>query len=171
MHYIPAIVEVGEKYDKKEYFLPQLMMSAQAMSNGFKALENELTDKTQPAKNKIIMATVKGDIHDIGKNIVSLMLGNYGFEVIDLGKDVDAETIINTAVDQNVQIIGLSALMTTTMPEMPKVLEAARIRGLTNLKFMIGGAVVDQEYATEIGASGYAADAVEAVRVAENLSK
>lgn len=168
---IPAIVVVGEKYDKKEYFLPQLMMSAQAMSNGFKALENELTDKTQPAKNKIIMATVKGDIHDIGKNIVSLMLGNYGFEVIDLGKDVDAETIINTAVDQNVQIIGLSALMTTTMPEMPKVLEAARIRGLTNLKFMIGGAVVDQEYATEIGASGYAADAVEAVRVAENLSK
>ena len=168
---IPAIVEVGEKYDKKEYFLPQLMMSAQAMSNGFKALESELTDQTQPAKNKIIMATVKGDIHDIGKNIVSLMLGNYGFEVIDLGKDVDAETIINTAVDQNVQIIGLSALMTTTMPEMPKVLEAARIRGLTNLKFMIGGAVVDQEYATEIGASGYAADAVEAVRVAERLSK
>ncbi len=168
---IPAIVEVGEKYDRKEYFLPQLMMSAQAMSKGFKALESELSDSSQPAKNKIIMATVKGDIHDIGKNIVTLMLGNYGFEVIDLGKDVDTETILATAVEQEVKLIGLSALMTTTMPEMAKVLEAARIRGLHNIKFMIGGAVVDQEYADEIGAAGYAADAVEAVRIAESLSR
>ena len=168
---IPAIVEVGERYDRKEYFLPQLMMSAQAMSNGFKTLEKELTSDTQKVKNKVIMATVKGDIHDIGKNIVSLMLGNYGFEVVDLGKDVDADTILDTAVDKDIKLIGLSALMTTTMPEMAKVLEAAKIRGLHDLKFMIGGAVVDQEYAAEIGAAGYAADAVEAVRVAENLSK
>ena len=168
---IPAIVEVGERYDRKEYFLPQLMMSAQAMSNGFKALEQELTTDNKKVKNKVIMATVKGDIHDIGKNIVSLMLGNYGFEVVDLGKDVDADTILDTAVAEDIKLIGLSALMTTTMPEMARVLEAAKIRGLHDLKFMIGGAVVDQEYATEIGAAGYAADAVEAVRVAENLSK
>ena len=167
---IPAIIEVGEKYDKKEYFLPQLMMSAQAMSQGFKALENVLSDSTQPAKNKIIMATVKGDIHDIGKNIVSLMLGNYGFDVIDLGKDVDADTIIDSAVENNVTVIGLSALMTTTMPEIAKVLKRAEERGVKGLKFMIGGAVVDQEYATEIGASGYASDAVQAVKVATELS-
>ncbi len=168
---IPAIVAVGDKYDKKEYFLPQLMMSAQTMSLGFKALENELTESGQKDKNKVIMATVKGDIHDIGKNIVSLMLGNYGFEVLDLGKDVDAQTILDSAVANDVKIIGLSALMTTTMPEMAKVMEEARIRGLTHLKFMIGGAVVDKEYAAEIGAAGYAADAVEAVRIAETLSK
>lgn len=167
---IPAIIAVGDRYDKKEYFLPQLMLSAQTMSKGFQQLESELTQKSTTIKDKIIMATVKGDIHDIGKNIVSLMLSNYGFDVIDLGKDVDAETIISTAIQNNVSLIGLSALMTTTMPEMKKVIDFAREKNMENLKFIIGGAVVDKEYAVEIGAAGYAADAVEAVRIAQKLS-
>ena len=168
---IPAIIEVGEKYDKKEYFLPQLMLSAQTMSKGFNVLEKDLsTGSNNILKDKIIIATVKGDIHDIGKNIVALMLSNYGFEVLDLGKDVDAETIIDTAIANNVSLIGLSALMTTTMPEMKKVIEYAKEKQAHGLKFIIGGAVVDQEYADEIGASGYAADAVEAVRIAQKLS-
>lgn len=166
---IPAIVRVGELYDKKEYFLPQLMMSAQAMSLGFEALEPYLAKDSRQKSGKIIMATVKGDIHDIGKNIVCLMLRNYGFEVIDLGKDVPAQSILDAAAEHDTNLIGLSALMTTTMSEMKKVIELAHQCGRGNLRFMVGGAVVDKAYAEEIGAHGYAADAVEAVRVAQKL--
>ncbi len=167
---IPAIVKVGDLYDKKEYFLPQLMMSAQAMSKGFAALEPYLAQEARQSSGKIIMATVKGDIHDIGKNIVCLMLRNYGFEVIDLGKDVTAEAILQAATEHQTTLIGLSALMTTTMSEMKRVIELAHQTGRRELRFMVGGAVVDKAYADEIGAHGYAADAVEAVRVARQLT-
>jgi 5-methyltetrahydrofolate--homocysteine methyltransferase len=116
----------------------------------------------------VVLATVQGDIHDIGKNIVALMLNNYNFEVIDLGKDVGAEDIIRAAKHHGADIIGLSALMTTTMVEMKKVIDLARAEDLSHVRFMIGGAVVDQHYAEEIGANGYAGDAIGAVRWPNN---
>jgi 5-methyltetrahydrofolate--homocysteine methyltransferase len=167
---IPAITLVGDKYEKKEYFLPQLIMSADTMRRGFAVLEPLLVKKAGDKEaGRIVIATVKGDIHDIGKNIVTLMLRNYGFEVIDLGKDISAETIVDKAVEVNADIIALSALMTTTMTEMPKVIKLAQSRGL-KLKFIIGGAVVDQNYADEIGADGYSVDAMEAVKLAKALT-
>lgn len=167
---IPAITLVGDKYEKKEYFLPQLIMSADTMRKGFAVLE-PLLSKTADSKKsgKIVIATVKGDIHDIGKNIVTLMLRNYGFDVVDLGKDVAAETIIDAAVEVNADIVALSALMTTTMTEMRSVIGLSHGRGL-KFKFMIGGAVVDQNYADEIGADGYSRDAMEAVKLAKTLT-
>ncbi|PKL19316.1 MAG: 5-methyltetrahydrofolate--homocysteine methyltransferase [Spirochaetae bacterium HGW-Spirochaetae-5] len=167
---IPAITLVGDKYEKKEYFLPQLIMSADTMRKGFAVLEPLLVKKAGDKEaGRVVIATVKGDIHDIGKNIVTLMLRNYGFEVIDLGKDVPAETIVDKAVEVKADIIALSALMTTTMTEMPNVINLAQSRGL-KLKFMIGGAVVDQNYADEIGADGYSIDAMEAVKLAKSLT-
>lgn len=168
---IPAINKVGELYDKKEYFLPQLILSAEAMKTGFNYLEPLLLkEDSGRKKTKIIIATVKGDIHDIGKNIVGLMLKNYGFEVIDLGKDVPKEEILKQVKEQNVPIVGLSALMTTTMGEMGVVIDAAKKEGLKT-KFMVGGAVVTKEFANEIGANGYAEDAIEAVRLAQTLEQ
>lgn len=167
---IPAITHVGDLYDKKEYFLPQLIQSAEAMKEAFGFVEPMLKKDGAGEKVKagIVIATVKGDIHDIGKNIVGLMLKNYGFEVYDLGKDVSAEEIINVARDKNVRIIGLSALMTTTMMEMKTVIELAKREGLT-AKFMVGGAVVTKSFAKEIGADGYSEDAYSAVKLANKL--
>jgi 5-methyltetrahydrofolate--homocysteine methyltransferase len=164
---IPAINKVGELFDRKKYFLPQLMMSADTMRKAFAVLEPLLKrDGTQKAAEKIVIATVKGDIHDIGKNLVALMLRNYGFDVIDLGKDVPAEKILDAAEAEGAKIVGLSALMTTTMIEMKTVIDLAKARGLS-LKFMIGGAVVDENYSREIGANGYGADALASVRLAQ----
>ncbi len=168
---IPAIQEVGSLFDQKKYFLPQLILSADTMRKGFEVLEpilQQSADKEEAAKEKIILATVKGDIHDIGKNIVGLMLRNYGFDVIDLGKDVAADAIIDAIRKSGARIAGLSALMTTTMTEMKEVIQAAKEQGI-DTKFMVGGAVVDQAYADEIGADGYASDAMEAVRLAQRL--
>jgi len=167
---VPAIALVGDKYEKKEYFLPQLIMSADTMRKGFNVLEPLLVKKEGDERaGKIVIATVKGDIHDIGKNIVALMLRNYGFDVVDLGKDVAADIILDRAVEEKAQIVALSALMTTTMTEMDTVVSLARDRGL-NFMFMIGGAVVDQEYCDEIGAQGYSRDAMEAVKLAKRLT-
>ena len=166
---IPAITEVGEKYEKKEYFLPQLIASAEAMQTGTKFLEPLLVkSEIQRSKGKIVFATVKGDIHDIGKNIVIVVLRNYGFEVIDLGKDVPPEVIIDTAVHENIKVVALSALMTTTMKSMRETIELARRRGLDDLQFIIGGAVVDKEFADSIGAY-YAADPMATMRCATRL--
>ncbi len=166
---IPAITLVGDKYDRKEYFLPQLIMSADTMRKGFSTLEPLLAAGEGVKKEgRIVIATVKGDIHDIGKNIVALMLRNYGFEVVDLGKDVAAETILNRAVEVKADIVALSALMTTTMTEMKTVINLCREREL-KFRFMIGGAVVDQNYADEIGADGYSKDAMDAVKLAKTL--
>lgn len=161
-----AINEVGDLFDKGIYFLPQLIASAESMKQAIEYLEPLLMDESDDVyKGTIVIATVEGDIHDIGKNLVALMLKNYGFRVIDLGKDVPKETIIETAIREKADIIALSALMTTTMQEMKHVVEYAREKGVT-AKVMIGGAVITQEYADEIGADGYSKDAAQAVRVA-----
>lgn len=172
-HLIKAITLVGDLYDKKEYFLPQLIMSAETMKDAFGILEPLLEkDKKDPAdeKARIVIATVKGDIHDIGKNIVALMLRNYGFKVFDLGKDVDADTIISNARELNADIIALSSLMTTTMSEMKNVIEQAKKENI-KCRFMVGGAVVTEQYSEEIGADGYSSDAYGAVKLAAKLSK
>ncbi|KNY30284.1 homocysteine S-methyltransferase family protein [Pseudobacteroides cellulosolvens] len=167
---IPGINKVGHLYDSKEYFLPQLIKGAEVMKKAFSHLEPLLyTGESYTNKSKVILATVKGDIHDIGKNIVCLMLRNYGFDVYDLGKDVSTELIISKAQELNADIIGLSALMTTTMVEMKNVINAAKQAGL-QAKFMIGGAVIDENYAIEIGADGYSKDAYEAVKLAQKLT-
>lgn len=168
---VPAITEVGVLFDRREYFLPQLIASAEAMKRGIAYLEPWLADAgpSKRQKGRIVIATVEGDVHDIGKNIVALMLRNQGFAVTDLGKDVHAETIIREAVRLNPAVIGLSALMTTTMVKMEEVVELARQRSL-DCRFMVGGAVVTKEYAESIGAR-YARDGVEAVRVAEELTR
>lgn len=167
---LPAINEVGELFDKGKYFLPQLIASAEAMKNSIQILEPLLTESTD-AKDMpvVVIATVEGDIHDIGKNLVALMLKNYGFQVIDLGKDVPKEDIIRAARENHAQIIALSALMTTTMQNMREVIALAKESGL-KAKVMIGGAVITQDYADEIGADGYSRDAAEAVWVAQKLT-
>lgn len=166
---IPAINHVGELFDKKKYFLPQLIQSAEAMKAAFSTLEPLLAAQGGfKDETAVVLATVKGDIHDIGKNIVALMLKNYGFKVHDLGKDVDAHTIIRKAKETNAAIIGLSALMTTTMVEMRSVIALAKDEGL-KCRFMVGGAVVTRAFADEIGADGYAGDAYEAVKIAGAL--
>ncbi len=166
---IPAINDVGELFDKGKYFLPQLIGSAETMELSIKVLEPYLSSGgAGDDAPVIVVATVEGDIHDIGKNLVVLMLKNYGFRVIDLGKNVPKETIIKTAMDEKASIIGLSALMTTTMNEMKNVVAYGKAQGYKG-KFMIGGAVVTEEYKKEIGADGYSADASEAVKVAKRL--
>lgn len=166
---IPAINEVGELFNKKQYFLPQLIASAEAMETAIQYLEPKLEKKNEGAEMPtIVIATVEGDIHDIGKNLVALMLRNYGYRVLDLGKDVPKEEIVETAQREHAAIIALSALMTTTMMRMKDVVEYARQQKV-DAKVMIGGAVITQSFADEIGADGYSKDAAEAVRVAERL--
>ncbi|MDI6741475.1 MAG: homocysteine S-methyltransferase family protein [Smithella sp.] len=166
---IPAIVRVGDLYDKKIYFLPQLMAAADVMKKALAYLDPHLKKTTTTNKGKVILATVRGDIHDIGKNIVALLLKNYGYCVIDLGKDVSDEVIIDTAQKENPDVIGLSALMTTTMVNMKDIIHLARAKGIKT-DFLVGGAVVTDAYAKSIGAS-FARDGVQAVKVVENLMK
>ena len=166
---MPAINRVGELFDCGRYFLPQLISGAEAMKLSIGVLEPYLLqDENREKLPVVVLATVKGDIHDIGKNLVALMMKNYGFQVIDLGKDVPSEDIIRTAEENNAALIGLSALMTTTMQEMKQVIRLAKEAGLP-AKIIIGGAVITQEYADEIHADGYAKDAADAVRLAKRL--
>ena len=166
---IPAITEVGRKYEAKEYFLPQLLRSAETMQTAFIRLKPLLEERQGGVERPVvIMATVEGDIHDIGKNIVSLMLGNHGFEVVDIGKDRKAEEIVAAARDKGASLIGLSALMTTTMVRMEDTVKLIKEHELP-IKVMVGGAVVTETYAEAIGADGYATDAVGCVRLAREL--
>ena len=166
---LKAINDVGELFDKGKYFLPQLIASAEAMKLSIEYLEPFLAQgnsgKNMPT---VVIATVEGDIHDIGKNLVALMLKNYGFQVIDLGKDVPKEKIIEAAKEHHAQVIALSALMTTTMQQMKHVIQYAKEKDV-NAKIIIGGAVITQEYADEIGADGYSKDAADAVKVTKKL--
>lgn len=166
---LPAINQVGDFFDKGKYFLPQLIAGAEAMKAAIEYLEPLLLEtdglREMPA---VVIATVEGDIHDIGKNLVALMLKNYGFRVIDLGKDVPREKIIEAAKEHNASVIALSALMTTTMQEMKKVIEYAKENGVS-AKIIIGGAVITQEYADEIGADGYSKDAADAVKLTKHI--
>jgi len=166
---VPAINKTGDFYEKKVFFLPQLISSAETMKASFDILEpllqkNGITKK----KKKIVMATVFGDIHDIGKNIVCLMLKNYGFDVIDLGKNISAEEIVEAAVKESAEAIGLSALMTTTMPQMKRVIDILNAQK-KSIRVIIGGAVITQNYADEIGAYAYSKDALEAVKILEGI--
>ncbi len=168
---IPAINEVGELFDKQKYFLPQLISSANTMKMSIEYLE-PLLERGDGTDNMaaIVIATVEGDIHDIGKNLVTLMLKNYGYRVIDLGKDVPAEVIVDTALKENAVVIALSALMTTTMMRMKEVVELAKAKNC-NAKVIIGGAAITESFAEEIHADGYSKDAASAVKVVENLLK
>lgn len=166
---IPAINEVGDLFDKQKYFLPQLISSAESMKTAIDYLEPYLqAGKKDENLPTIVIATVEGDIHDIGKNLVALMLKNYGYRVIDLGKDVPKETIIETAIQEKADVIALSALMTTTMQEMRNVINYAKEKGV-DAKVIIGGAVITEDYAEEIGADGYSKDAAEAVKLVKRL--
>ncbi len=166
---IPAVNKVGELFEQKKYFLPQLISGATVMDMAIEYITPYLRiEDTKEYKGTVVIATVEGDIHDIGKNLVALMLKNYGYKVIDLGKDVPRDVIIQAAVDNEAQIIGLSALMTTTMMRMKDVVDEVRIRKL-DCKIIIGGAVVSQNFADEIKADGYSKDANEAVKLVERL--
>ena len=166
---MPAINEVGELFNAGKYFLPQLIASAEAMKLSIAVIEPLLAEgRGENRYPKVVFATVKGDVHDIGKNLVVLMLRNVGFDVIDLGKDVPTEEIVEAAVKNDARLIGLSALMTTTMQEMRNVVELARSR-CPDVKIMIGGAVVTADFAKDIGADAYTKDAAEAVTVAKRL--
>ena len=166
---IPAINDVGDKFEKQIYFLPQLIASASAMQTAIEHLEPLLARGDENGETAtIVIATVEGDIHDIGKNLVVLMLKNYGYNVIDLDKDVVAETIVTTAIEEHAQIIGLSALMTTTMMRMKDVVELAKEKGCES-KIIIGGACITESFAQEIGADGYSADAASCVKLVQKL--
>ena len=167
-HLIPAINEVGELFDKQKYFLPQLISSANTMKVAIEYLEPMLARSDKEPKATLVVATVEGDIHDIGKNLVVLMLKNYGYHVIDLGKDVPADLIVDTAMKENARVIGLSALMTTTMMRMKDVVELVKERGCT-AKVVIGGAAITESFAEEIGADGYSKDAAECVKLVDRL--
>lgn len=165
---IPALDIVGKGFEEKTVFLPQLLMSADAAKTAFESVKEALSGNDQPSKGTVILATVKGDIHDIGKNIVKVLLSNYGFDVIDLGKDVPPESVRDCAVDNNIKLVGLSALMTTTVPSMEETIKLLR-KSCPDTKVVVGGAVLTQEYADMIGADCYAKDAMETVRYAEEI--
>lgn len=170
---IPALDIVGKGFEKKTMYLPQLLMSAEASQCAFEQIKKEMSKSgsSSVSRGKFVIATVKGDIHDIGKNIVKLILENYGFEVFDLGKDVAPETIVDTALTQNAPFVGLSALMTTTVPAMEETIKLLKEKA-PEVKTIVGGAVLTQEYADSIGADYYAKDAMATVRYAmEQLEK
>ena len=166
---IPALDTVGIGFEKKTVYLPQLLMSAEAAKAAFEVIKEHAKTDSGAKKCKIVIATVKGDIHDIGKNIVKLILENYGFSIVDLGRDVSPEIIVDTVVSTNAPLVGLSALMTTTVPAMEKSIELIR-KNAPWCKIMVGGAVLNKEYADMIGADKYAKDAMEAVRYAEKIN-
>ncbi|MBR5467922.1 MAG: homocysteine S-methyltransferase family protein [Firmicutes bacterium] len=165
---IPVLDKVGERYEKQEIFLPQLINSATASCEAFDVIKASILSKGSESvsKGKIILATVKGDIHDIGKNIVKVILENYGYQVIDLGKDVSEKDVVETAIREDVKLVGLSALMTTTVESMKNTIDALRESG-HDCKIVVGGAVLTEEYAKEIGADYYAKDAKQAVDAAK----
>ncbi len=167
---IPALDVVGKGFEEKKVYLPQLLMSAEAAKAAFEEVKTHMTatGSEKVSKFPVVIATVKGDIHDIGKNIVKLLLENYGFEVVDLGRDVPPEDIVATVIERNAPLVALSALMTTTVPAMEETIKQLRMSA-PDCKIIVGGAVLTQEYADKIGADRYAKDAMEAVRYADSL--
>ena len=165
---IPALDKVGQGFEKGTIFLPQLLMSADAAKAAFEVVKRSMADKPRQVKGKVILATVKGDIHDIGKNIVKVMLENYGYDVIDLGKDVAPETIVEAAIKDDVKVVGLSALMTTTVVSMEETIKLLREKK-PDTKVVVGGAVMTQEYADKIGADAYSKDAMQTVRYCDGV--
>jgi 5-methyltetrahydrofolate--homocysteine methyltransferase len=167
---IPAMAEVGRRFEIGEYFVPEMLVSARAMKSALAILKPKLVKQNYKSNGKIVVGTVKGDLHDIGKNLVALMLEGAGFEVIDAGSDVAPEKFVGIARTNNADIIGLSALLTTTMTNMKTTITALEQAGLKGkIKVMIGGAPVTEGYAKQIGADGYAEDANRAVTLAKQL--
>ena len=162
---IPALNEIGTAFEQKKAYLPQLLISAEAAAEAFSVIKTKLPSSADKSK-KIVIATVKGDIHDIGKNIVRTLLENYGFYVVDLGRDVAPETIVAAA--ENCKLVGLSALMTTTVPAMEETVKLLH-QAYPDIKVVVGGAVLTQSYADKIGADFYGHDAMDTVRIAQKV--
>lgn len=159
---------IGVRFKANEVYIPEVLISARAMKMAMEVLEPRLVEAGVKPLGKAVIGTVQGDLHDIGKNLVMMMLKGAGFEVLDLGTDVSPDVFVEKTRESNAQLVGLSALLTTTMPSMEKTIQAIRDAGMT-VKTMVGGAPVTQAYADKIGADGYAADAATAVDVAKNL--
>ena len=167
--FIAAMEEVGRLYEAGEFFVPEMLIAARAMQAGLKILKPFLVESKVRSAGKVAIGTVKGDLHDIGKNLVAMMLEGAGFEVVDLGIDVPPETFV-TAAREGAQIIGLSALLTTTMVNMEATIEALKVAGLRDrVKILVGGAPVTSAYAVQIGADAFAPDATSAARTARTL--
>lgn len=159
---------VGEKMETEEMFIPEVLMSAKAMSAGVEILKPQLTDEENAASGIMILGTVQGDLHDIGKNLVKMLMEGAGFSVIDLGTDVPPAAFVDAIKEHNADIVGMSALLTTTMPKMKETMEAMENAGIRDqVKVLVGGAPVTENYADEIGADGYGYDAGSAVRIAK----
>ncbi|MBN2126327.1 MAG: corrinoid protein [Deltaproteobacteria bacterium] len=161
---IAAMDLVGARFGEGEIFIPQVLWSAKAMQAGMDILRPRFTESDQAVKGRIIVGTAKGDIHDIGKNLVAMMLEGAGFTVFDLGVDVSPDTFVEKALQEGGDIIAISALLTTTMQSMADVVDLVREKGLSNLRVIVGGAPVDESFSREIGADAYGIDAVDAVR-------
>ena len=166
---ISAMDEVGKKFSDGELFVPEMLMAAQAMKGGLAILKPLLTSDAAQSKGTVIIGTVKGDLHDIGKNLVSMMMEGAGFNVVDLGVDVDSDKFVQAAKENNAEVVALSALLTTTMPAMESTVKAVKEAGLAS-KVIIGGAPVTQAFADQINADGYSDDAPSAVELARKLS-
>ncbi len=168
---IGAMAEVGRLFEENEYFVPEMLVSARAMQNGLAVIKPYLVESGAKPTGKVIIGTVKGDLHDIGKNLVAMMLEGAGFEVVDLGTDVTPEKFVKGALEHKPQVVGMSALLTTTMPSMGTTVKALLEAGVRDqVKVMIGGAPITDAFAKQIGADGYASDASSAVRLAKSLA-
>ncbi len=167
---IPSLDRVGEMYEKEKIFLPQLIQAAETVKEAFEVIKENLTSSADLNKGTILLATVKGDIHDIGKNIVKVVLENYGYKIIDLGRDISAERIVDEAKKNNIKLIGLSSLMTTTVKSMEETIRLLR-KEYSACKVLVGAAVLTNEYSAKIGADFYAKDAKEAVDIAKKFFK
>jgi 5-methyltetrahydrofolate--homocysteine methyltransferase len=167
---IAAMTEVGRLFEENEYFVPEMLVAARAMQQGLAIIKPQLAEGGATPMGKVIVGTVKGDLHDIGKNLVAMMLEGSGFEVIDLGTDVSPEKFVKGVIEHKPQVIGMSALLTTTMPSMSGTVQALQEAGVRDqVKVMVGGAPVTDEFAKRIGADGYSPDASSAVRLARSL--
>lgn len=167
---IPAMAEVGDRFERNEFYVPELLIAARAMQGALAILKPLLTDTDLKPAGKVVIGTVKGDLHDIGKNLVSMMLQGAGFEIVDLGVDVPPDKFVDAVKQSKADVVALSALLTTTMPSMKTTIDALQAAGLRErVKVIIGGAPVTQRYADEIGADGYAPDANSAVRRTRQL--
>lgn len=167
--FIAGMAIVGEKMESGDMFIPEVLMAAQIMNQGMEVLKPSLGNGNENKKGKVVIGTVKGDLHDIGKNLVALMCKGSGLEVIDLGVDISADQFVEAARKNNADLVCLSALLTTTMPEMKKTIDLMEHNNLDKVKVMIGGAPVTQSFAQKIGADGYASDAGSAAREANRL--
>ena len=164
-----AMAETGRLFEEGEYFVPELLIAARAMQGGMELLKPLLVAEDIEPVGRIVIGTVKGDLHDIGKNLVGMMLEGAGFEVVDLGADVDAEKFVEAVKSNQAHVVGMSALLTTTMTNMPVVIEALKNAGLRDkVKVLVGGAPVTKAYADQIGADGYAPDASQAAKLAQS---